>query len=60
MAHRLNVGNKVTFAGGVAKNRGLRKALEKALQAEVFVPELCHITGVLGAALIGRERIGLI
>jgi len=58
MAHRLNIGDRVTFTGGVAKNEGLRRALEKALQAEVLAPELCHLTGALGAALIGRERVG--
>jgi predicted CoA-substrate-specific enzyme activase len=59
MAHRLNIGDRVTFTGGVAKNEGLRKALEKSLQAEVRVPELCHLTGALGAALIGRDRAPL-
>lgn len=60
MAHRLNIGDRVTFTGGVAKNEGLRKALEKALQAEVRVPALCHLTGALGAALIGRDKAHLV
>lgn len=58
MAHRLNIGGRITFTGGVAQNQGLRRALEKSLQAEVRAPELCHLTGALGAALIGRERMG--
>lgn len=57
MAHRLSIGGRITFTGGVAKNEGLRRALEKTLQMEVRVPELCHLTGALGAALIGRERL---
>ncbi|MCK4956286.1 MAG: 2-hydroxyglutaryl-CoA dehydratase [Candidatus Cloacimonetes bacterium] len=40
----------LVFTGGVAKNRGMKKALEEVLDCEIFVPDDPFITGALGAA----------
>ena len=42
----------VAFVGGVAKNRGMVKALEECLGVKVFVPEVADMTGAVGAALV--------
>lgn len=47
----------VVFTGGGAKNKGLRRALETELGVELLVPEEPRITGALGAALIGWEKL---
>ena len=46
---------KIFFQGGVAANRGIKKAFENALGYEVFVPEHYNVMGSIGAAIIGRE-----
>ena len=46
---------KIFFQGGVAANKGIRKAFENALGYEVFVPEHYNVMGSVGAAIIGRE-----
>jgi predicted NodU family carbamoyl transferase len=49
---------KVVFQGGVAFNQGIIKALEEALNVEVFVPPHHELMGAIGAALLLREEIG--
>ncbi|MFO7962367.1 MAG: acyl-CoA dehydratase activase [Desulfobacterales bacterium] len=56
MASKLKIEGDVVFTGGVAKNKGMIKALENHLGKPVFVCEEPLITGALGAALLGRER----
>jgi predicted CoA-substrate-specific enzyme activase len=59
MARRLGrgtvTGRTVVFIGGVARNTGVRQALEERLGVPVVVPELCQFAGALGAALLARE-----
>jgi predicted CoA-substrate-specific enzyme activase len=55
MAKRIGIDGPVTFTGGVARNEGIRKSLEKEIGVPVMVPSECQIAGALGAALIGRE-----
>ena len=45
------------MSGGVAKNHGVVKALEEAVNAEIYVPQQAQICGALGAALIAWEEI---
>ena len=45
------------LTGGVAKNRGVIKALEDELKITMDIPENPQITGALGAALIASEGI---
>ncbi|MBN1547707.1 MAG: 2-hydroxyglutaryl-CoA dehydratase [Syntrophaceae bacterium] len=64
MAHRIVImGNSVGFrrqivlTGGVAKNIGMKKALEEKIGIEILVPENPQIMGALGAAIIAKERV---
>lgn len=57
MVNRLGrVQEKIVFCGGVAKNKGVKKALETELGKALYSPEDPQITGALGAALLARER----
>lgn len=44
------------MTGGVAKNIGVVKCLEKKLQSKIFIPEEPQIVGAIGAALIALEE----
>ena len=55
MAKRLKINPKVIFTGGVAKNIGVKRALEEELGIDVLVPEEPQIMGALGAALLAAE-----
>ncbi len=52
MVKKLGIKPEVVFVGGVAKNPGVVKALEKALDIRIKLPEEPQITGALGAALL--------
>jgi predicted CoA-substrate-specific enzyme activase len=52
MVKKLGIKPEVAFVGGVAKNPGVVKAFEKALDIEMQLPEEPQITGALGAALL--------
>jgi len=52
MAKRLRINPKVIFTGGVAKNIGVRSALEEEFGMDIFVPGEPQIIGALGAALL--------
>jgi predicted CoA-substrate-specific enzyme activase len=41
----------VAFVGGVAKNIGMHRALNKCLQTDLFVPQYPDFTGAIGAAI---------
>lgn len=49
----------IFFQGGVAANRGIRRAFEEQLQAPITVPEHFSVMGAIGAALLAREEAGL-
>lgn len=55
MARRLNIRPEVIFTGGVAKNAGVKKALEVELGFTLVVPDEPQIVGALGAALTAAE-----
>ena len=46
---------RVAFTGGVAKNSGVKSALEKQLGEKITIPPRPQLTGALGAALIACE-----
>lgn len=46
----------VSMSGGVARNAGVVRALERELGAPVSVPEDCQLCGALGAALYALDR----
>lgn len=54
MAGRIGIRPPVMMTGGVAKNIGLVKALEKKIGSSIMVFDTAQITGAIGAALIGR------
>ncbi len=49
----------VSFQGGVAANKGIRRALLEVMQlkeSELIVPEYFAVLGALGAALVAEEK----
>ncbi len=59
MAKRVGVKPIVMMTGGVAKNIGVRKALESDLNTEVIIPNGIdpQLVGALGAAIIANELV---
>lgn len=55
MASKLGVVEPVAFAGGVALNAGVRRALAAELRVELLTPPDRQFTGALGAAILARE-----
>jgi predicted CoA-substrate-specific enzyme activase len=52
MAKRMGLREHIAFVGGVAKNAGMKAALEKELGITLFVPFEPQVTGALGAAIV--------
>jgi predicted CoA-substrate-specific enzyme activase len=52
MAKRIGVRAPIMMTGGVAKNIGLVKALEKKLGESIQISETAQVTGAIGAALL--------
>ena len=46
----------VVFQGGVAANKGIKRAFEEELQMEIIVPEHYHFMGAIGAAILARNN----
>ena len=57
MASSIGLAKEVVFTGGVAKNIGVKKALEEALGMGIIVPEEPQIIGALGAALFANDEL---
>jgi predicted CoA-substrate-specific enzyme activase len=49
----------IVFQGGVAFNRGMVRALEETLGAEVIVPPHHEVMGAIGAALLTHEEMSI-
>ncbi|MHA1733990.1 MAG: acyl-CoA dehydratase activase [Promethearchaeota archaeon] len=58
MVKRIGAQPRLVFCGGVAKNKGVKKALEDELKLDISSPEDPQITGALGAAWIAMENNG--
>ncbi|HLB50100.1 MAG TPA: acyl-CoA dehydratase activase [Anaerolineales bacterium] len=58
MVKRIGPNPVIAFAGGVAKNSGVKRALEETLGVTLVVPPEPQIVGALGAALIARNGEG--
>lgn len=56
MVAQVGVRERVVMSGGVAKNKGVIKALEESLGKEISIPPEPQIIGALGASLLARER----
>lgn len=57
MGSSIRLEKETAFTGGVAKNSGVRKALEEAGGIRLVVPDRPQETGALGAALIARSKV---
>jgi predicted CoA-substrate-specific enzyme activase len=57
MASSVGLVKEVAFTGGVAKNIGVKKALEEAFGVGILVPEEPQIIGALGAALFANDEL---
>ncbi|MCX7903388.1 MAG: acyl-CoA dehydratase activase [Caloramator sp.] len=51
-----DIKSKIFFQGGVAANKGMKRAFEEALGCEVFVPKHYNMMGAIGAAILAAER----
>lgn len=47
---------KFCFQGGVAANKGMRKAFEELLGCEIIVPKEHKVMGAYGSALLAKEK----
>lgn len=54
---RAGLEEEITFVGGVARQRGMVKALEETLKKKVNVSEEPDMIGALGAALLALRRL---
>jgi predicted CoA-substrate-specific enzyme activase len=52
MGNRIGIKDPVMMTGGVAKNIGVVRALEKKINTSITVSELAQVTGAIGAGLI--------
>ncbi|MBN2534813.1 MAG: 2-hydroxyglutaryl-CoA dehydratase [Spirochaetales bacterium] len=57
MASRFTVADDVMFCGGVAKNKGMIRAIKEILDKELYIPEYMEFVGAIGAALFGLELV---
>jgi predicted CoA-substrate-specific enzyme activase len=56
LAARVGVEPDVCMSGGVAKNGGVRKAMERVLGREILFSPLAQLMGALGAALYAFQK----
>jgi predicted NodU family carbamoyl transferase len=47
----------ILFQGGVAANKGMKRAFENALGCSVIVPPHYNVMGAIGAALLAEEQV---
>jgi predicted CoA-substrate-specific enzyme activase len=56
LARRVELKERVVLTGGVAKNLGVKRALEQRLKTEILIPQEPQVIGAIGAALFGIGR----
>lgn len=56
LAKRAGIVPVVVLTGGVARNKGMLKALETEMSCEIKTPENPQLTGALGAAILAVEK----
>ena len=54
---RAGMEDEVTFVGGVARQKGMVKALAETLKRKVNVSEEPELVGALGAAMLALRRL---
>jgi activator of 2-hydroxyglutaryl-CoA dehydratase len=55
MANRVGLKTPIMMTGGVAKNIGVVKALEKKIGQKIEVSPKTQVTGAIGAALLAQK-----
>jgi len=55
LSRKIKIKAPVMMTGGVAKNKGMRYALEKCIQAELIVSEIPQENGAIGAAVLASQ-----
>ncbi len=56
LSNRVGLADDVVMTGGVAKNKGIVKALEEATGFKLHVSELSQYNGAIGAALFAYDK----
>lgn len=59
LSQRIGIEEQVYMSGGVAKNGGVRNALERSLNKPVLYHEDAQYMGAIGAALSAYERLSI-
>jgi predicted CoA-substrate-specific enzyme activase len=57
MGRTIGYSEQVVFTGGVAKNVGVKNALESGIGLPILIPEEPQIMGALGAALLAEAEL---
>lgn len=57
LAKRAGIKEKVCMTGGVARNGGVRRAMEKELGTQILFDNRAQLTGALGAAIYGYKQV---
>jgi len=57
LVNQVGVSSPVVMSGGVAKNAGVVRTLERLLKTEIILPPEPQIVGALGAALFAVEEL---
>jgi len=57
LAKGKNIKEPIVFQGGVAANKGIKKAFEKYLGKEIYIPEYHDVMGAIGAAILAKEKV---
>ena len=52
-----NIKGPIIFQGGVAANKGMKRAFEEALNSAVVVPPYYNVMGAIGSALLAKEQM---
>lgn len=48
---------KIFFQGGVAANKGMKRAFEEELKMDLYVPKYYNVMGAIGAAKIAKNKL---
>ena len=57
MVRRVGLRQRVIMTGGVAKNKGVVRVLERLLDTPILIPPEPQVAGALGAALLALEEM---
>jgi len=52
-----DISGTVVFQGGVAANRGMKVAFERALNTEVIIPPHFGVMGAVGASMLAKDHV---